>query len=83
MPISKAATLSDLPGCYCKDGEPDTVYIHLGEILADRHIPDCQEARAAMYGTLLTACTVIGLELVIVQEDGVPSIEDVIRGLDS
>ena len=78
MSISKASTMSDLVGCYCKDGEPDTLYINLGEILVDRGITDCQEARAAMYGTLLTACQVVGLEVMIIQEDGVPSLAELI-----
>ena len=75
----KTDAFIDLPGCYAFADQPQRLYINLGEVLASRNITDCQEARAAMYGTLLTACEVIGLQLVIVQEDGVPSISDLIN----
>ena len=80
MSASKAGSLTDIPGCYARPGQPDTIYVHLGEILADRGIPDCQEARAAMYGTLSVACLAVGLELIIVAEDGVPNIANLVGG---
>ena len=70
-------------GFYTESDQPNTLFVHLGEILAHRSIEDCQEARAAMYGVLCYACEAQGLELVLVRENDVPCMRDIVNELSS
>ena len=83
--MSKAldAHMEQQVGFYTESDQPNKLWVHLGEILADRSIMDCQQTRAAIYGTLAYACKAQGIELILIRESGVPSIEDILSELNT
>jgi hypothetical protein len=65
------------PGIYSIEEQPKAMVVHFGKLFEALAIPDNQQARASIYGTLMAACKKGNLDLLIVRESGVPSIAEV------
>lgn len=64
-------------GLYVAADEIDKLYMCIGEIIDDKGIDDCQEVRAAIYGSIAQFCAAQVVDLILISEDGVPCMKEV------
>ncbi|MFQ6006784.1 MAG: hypothetical protein ACE5OQ_14930 [Woeseia sp.] len=75
MSIDAADLIQIGTGLYVDAVGINELYLHIGDILKSRSLEDTQEARAAIYGVMYQFCKAQCVDLILIAEPGVPSIE--------